>query len=180
MGRMTKLLVLTMALAGAGFGLADDNEEPEMNDRIRVWSVEANAFVETTRVEKSDAEWKAELAPEVYEITRGHATEMACSGAHWKNEGEGVYRCAACGNDLFVSKTKFSSGTGWPSFFEPVNDANIGTKRDMSYGMVRTEVHCQRCGGHLGHVFSDGPKPTGQRYCINSLSLDFVEMNLDE
>lgn len=180
MERMIASLVMALVLIGAGFCFAGDKEESKMNDRIKIWSVEAGGFVETTRIEKSDAEWKAELPPEVYRITRGHGTEMACSGAHWKNDGEGIYRCVACGTDLFVSKTKYSSGTGWPSFFEPVNEANIGTRRDMSLGMVRSEVHCERCGGHLGHVFNDGPKPTGDRYCINSLSLDFVEMDLDE
>ena len=125
-------------------------------------------------LQKSDAEWRAELPGDRYKILRGHRTERAFSSPLNAEKRRGVFVCAACGQKLFASKTKFESGTGWPSFWEPIDDAAVGTEIDRSYLMVRTEVHCSRCGGHLGHVFSDGPRPTGLRYCINGLSLGFV------
>jgi peptide-methionine (R)-S-oxide reductase len=122
---------------------------------------------------KSDAEWKKILAPEQYEVLRRKGTESAFTGKYYNSKEEGVYRCAGCGNPLFDSDTKFDSGTGWPSYYQPVSEDAVETEQDRSHGMIRTEVLCARCGGHLGHVFPDGPEPTGRRYCINSVSLDF-------
>lgn len=125
------------------------------------------------KVQKSESEWKAELTREQYEVLREKGTERAFTGAYWDNKDKGVYRCAGCGAELFSSDTKFDSGTGWPSFYEPMEGDNVDTETDRTFFMKRTEVHCSNCGGHLGHVFDDGPNPTGQRYCINSCSLDF-------
>ncbi len=125
------------------------------------------------KIEKTDAEWQAQLTPEQYHVLREEGTERAFSGEYDKNKESGDYHCAACGLKLFSSKTKFDSGTGWPSFYEPVLKKNVIEKEDREFGVVRTEVECARCGSHLGHVFDDGPKPTGLRYCMNSLSLKF-------
>ena len=126
-------------------------------------------------VEKSEAQWKAELEPQAFHVLREAGTERAFTGNFWANKKKGIYTCAGCGLPLFASDTKFKSGTGWPSFWEPIRPEHVLLKEDKAYGMVRTEVLCARCGGHQGHVFDDGPQPTGLRYCINSVSLDFVE-----
>jgi len=124
---------------------------------------------------KTEAEWKKKLTPEQYQVLRQGGTERAFTGEYWDTKSEGIYRCAGCGEKLFTSDTKFESHSGWPSFFKPAADDMIEEEADRSYGMVRTEIKCANCGGHLGHVFDDGPKPTGLRYCVNSASLDLDE-----
>ena len=127
------------------------------------------------KVTKTEEQWREELSPDEYHVLREKGTERAFTGAYWDSKGEGTYRCRACGEPLFDSQTKFDSGTGWPSFYQPTDADAVETEEDRSMFMRRTEVHCRRCGGHLGHVFEDGPDPTGLRYCINSCSLSFDE-----
>jgi peptide-methionine (R)-S-oxide reductase len=132
-----------------------------------------NSQVNAPKIQKSDAQWREELSPEQYRILRQAGTERAFSGPYWNSKEKGLYRCAGCGEELFISDTKFDSGCGWPSYFEPVKPGVVSEHRDMTHGMIRTEVRCANCGGHLGHVFPDGPPPTGLRYCINGHSMTF-------
>lgn len=134
---------------------------------------------EKFEIEKTEEEWRALLTPEQYYILREEGTEPPFSNKYNGNKAAGVYECAGCALPLFSSRTKFDSGTGWPSFWEPIAESAIGTRTDWKLLLPRTEVHCSRCGGHLGHVFKDGPKPTGLRYCLNSAALNFVPENSD-
>jgi peptide-methionine (R)-S-oxide reductase len=132
------------------------------------------------KVVKSDDEWRRQLTPEQYEVARCGGTEPAFSGKYYNHKDKGVYTCVCCGNRLFSSETKYDSGTGWPSFRSPISGESVKTAPDNSLGMTRTEVQCARCGAHLGHVFGDGPLPEGQRYCMNSIALDFSEKESEQ
>ena len=167
-----------LALAGAAIllsltGTADS--ETMKVEKLRLYSVKDGGYIELHRDVRSPDEWKQVLTPEQFRILRKEGTERAFTGKYWKEHRQGIYRCAGCGTDLFSSEVKYDSGTGWPSFWQPVAPENIREVEDNSFFMRRVEVECARCGGHLGHVFTDGPPPTGLRYCINSVSLAFVE-----
>jgi peptide-methionine (R)-S-oxide reductase len=144
-------------------------------EKIPIYNAKTGRVEQVTPVRKTDEEWKAILTSQQFRVARKKGTETAFTGEYHDFHGKGIYQCVCCGTDLFRSESKFESGTGWPSFSEPISPLNVHNEEDTSYGMVRTEVQCARCGAHLGHVFDDGPPPSGKRYCMNSTSLRFVE-----
>ena len=163
------LAVALLALVSMVVLSAESDQKEKMKRVAEKGNQQEKAM--TDKVEKTEEQWRKELSPEQYHVLREAGTERAFTGAYWNNHDKGTYQCAACGLPLFSSATKFDSGTGWPSFYAPISETSVIEETDRTLGMVRTEVKCRRCGSHLGHVFEDGPRPTGLRYCMNSISL---------
>jgi len=176
-GLYTALVMAALVFFSTAPGCAEKREMTAAAGKagpLKVYSYEKRGYVMSEKIIKPESEWKKQLTPEQFHILREKGTEHAGTGKYAYHHEHGVYRCAGCGLDLFRSEEKYESGTGWPSFFAPISPDNIETAADNSLFSRRTEVLCRRCGGHLGHVFEDGPKPTGLRYCLNSAALDFA------
>jgi peptide-methionine (R)-S-oxide reductase len=172
-----RFVLISLVLAGgllAAVLVAVANRRGSLTENQKAWIMQTQRG-EAGPLPQSDAEWKDVLTPEQYRVLRKKGTERAFTGEHWDSKADGMYRCAGCGQTLFGSDAKFDSGTGWPSFWQPVSEGMVATEEDRGFFTTRTEVLCSRCGGHLGHVFDDGPQPTGLRYCINSAALHLDE-----
>lgn len=177
---MRRSAILTLALAALGCGGHPEGRNARElvdlnNGRISSATEVVGMDPQAERIRKSEQEWRKDLSPEAYRVLRENGTERAFTGRYWNTFEAGVYLCAACGNPLFASDAKFASSCGWPSFFQALGEASLVYQEDGSHGMVRVEIRCARCDGHLGHVFDDGPPPTGKRYCLNSVAMRLVE-----